>query len=562
MKARNFQTYWCQAMIERLVFLGFDHFFVAPGSRSTPLVSAIARHEKAHVYQSIDERSLAFMALGYAKRSKKAGVIVVTSGTAVANLYPAVVEAYVSSVPLLIISADRPYELRDTGANQTIFQPHIFFEHCKKSFDLAPPLDLVSIKKSQSIFDQALLYAHDMRPGPVHINIQLREPLHNRVSEEKWDEAERLEHRLSFAKASSDLSELKQLVQQYDTGLIVAGENYPGEVQKQILRLAEKLQWPVFADISSNLCFADHPLIFRHFDLALLNQEFLAEFKPELIVHIGDRVVSKRYWAWIEKNQACRYLRLSEYSLRVDPIGIFQHFVTGEIAVAIGNIADSLPIRKSPNSKSVLFCQDLAHKVTTFLDNKADNEAFFAAELILSISEPTNLFVSSSMPVRDLDQCAPKTPILIDVFVNRGASGIDGIISTAAGMAVASHKPNILLIGDVAFLHDTNGLMLLQSIKQPVLIVLINNSGGGIFHFLPISDEPEVLTPFLDTPHKVDIALLAKAHGIPYSFADAENFAQAIASFFREKKTQILEIVINKETNVALHKAFYRSLSA
>lgn len=547
-------------MIERLVGLGFDHFFIAPGSRSTPIISAIVRHEQAQVYQSVDERSLAFMALGYAKRVRKAAIIVVTSGTAVANLYPAIVEAYTSGVPLLILSADRPYELRDTGANQTIFQPAMFSCHIKKSYDLAPPLASVAMDKSLGSIDQALCYAHDLRAGPVHVNIQLREPLHNYVSEEKWDSNQSLRHSLTFLKAHSDISEVVKKLEQSASGLIVVGELYPSEVQQQIVRLAEHLQWPIFADVSSNLCFANHHLNLRHFDILLLKQEFLANFKPELIVHIGDRIVSKRYWAWIEKKEANHYIRLSEHDLKVDPTGIFQHYAVGDLAACIKGFADSIAIKKSREITFPNFAATIEHEMHNYLATKNDNEAFFASELIRAVSEPINLFISSSMPIRDVDQCAPTSSIMIDVFVNRGASGIDGVISTAAGVALASNKPTILLIGDVAFLHDTNGLMLFHALKQPVLIVLINNSGGGIFHHLPISNEREVVTPFLDTPHNVDISSLARAHHISHVASNADNFVDDIALFFKERKTKIIEIGIDKEKNVTLHKAFYQAL--
>ncbi|MCA9508589.1 MAG: 2-succinyl-5-enolpyruvyl-6-hydroxy-3-cyclohexene-1-carboxylic-acid synthase, partial [Myxococcales bacterium] len=302
-------------MIERLIFNGVDHFFVAPGSRSSPLVSAIAHLDGAKIYSHIDERSLAFMALGYAQCTGMPGVMVVTSGTAVANLMPAVVEAKASLVPMIILSADRPYELRDTGANQTIDQAHLFSGHTIKSYDLAPPSTNVSIKKSQAIFDQALGYAVGVNPGPVQINIQLREPLHNISDAKTWYESSGLEHKFIQAKFYNPTASSLNSLFGAKNILFVVGEMRQALVQEKIIKLAEQLACPIFADITSNLRLKSHPLIMHHFDLALLNPQFMEELRPDVVIHFGDRVVSKRYWNFVEKSHAVRFIRLHENNI-------------------------------------------------------------------------------------------------------------------------------------------------------------------------------------------------------------------------------------------------------
>jgi 2-succinyl-5-enolpyruvyl-6-hydroxy-3-cyclohexene-1-carboxylate synthase len=560
MSINNFGHYWCHMMIERLIAQGIDHFFVAPGSRSSPIVSAIARHGQAHIRQSIDERSLGFMALGYAKRTQKAGVVVVTSGTAVANLMPAVVEARMSLVPMLILTADRPYELRDSGANQTIEQANIFSHHTNKSYDLSSPSVTVSIKRSQSIFDQALNYAHRPRPGPVQINIQLREPLHNANDSLEWQKETGLAHVDHWCKAQFDHRDRLQNLFNRSKGLLVLGELFPSEVQQKIVGLAEKIQWPIFADITSNLRLTKHPLILHHFDVALNNHQFLKELDPEVVVHIGDRIVSKRFWSWIEKNEHLQFVRLSEYDNTVNHIGRGQHFCVGDLARTIDGLELKTKTR-SVSPKIFDIHENVRQKVGDFLESSEHNEAYFAAKLVASISEPVNLFVSSSMPIRDLDQFASPSTQAIDVFANRGASGIDGVISSAVGVAVASKKPTILLIGDVAFLHDSNALMLLKESTTPLLIVVINNNGGGIFHFLPIGQEAEVVTPYLDTPHQVKIGALCEAHEVAYRRVGVKDFEGAIGQFFLGKESQVFEIGIERAINVALHKAVHLAIA-
>lgn len=560
MELKNYTLYWCYKMIDRLIHIGIDHFFIAPGSRSTPIISAIVRHEKAKIFQHIDERSLAFMALGYGKRTRKPGVIVVTSGTAVANLMPAVVEAQAAFVPMLVVSADRPYELRDTGANQTIEQTHIFSSCVVKSYDLASPCEEVSIKKSHAIFDQAVSYCLGARSGPVHINIQLREPLHNGSDGRIWLEEEGLTHRLSIGQTYCDHRTIFETLLRESQGLLVVGELHPGTAQDKIVELAEKLNWPIFAEITSNLRHREHPLILHHFDVAMNNPHFVNALKPRVVIHFGDRIVSKRYWAFVEKNKDIRFVRLSEHDATIDQTGHMEHLWTGNSIRYLDDMLAITPRDVFNNHKLIEIYDAIKNALVSFLENADNNEAYFAAQLVACLCEPVNLFISSSMPIRDLDQFSGCSSFALDVFSNRGASGIDGVISTAVGVAIGSHKPTILLIGDVAFLHDTNGLMALKNTLAPMLIIVINNSGGGIFHFLPIAAEPEIVTPLLDTPHDVHIKDLCKAHGVEHRIAHAQDFSSAIRDFFSTKKTQVIEIPIKRELNVALRRQFYRDI--
>lgn len=564
MKHHNFAHYWCAVMVEGVIRRGIDHFFIAPGSRSTPLVSALARNHKAKIFLGIDERSIGFMALGYSKAAKKPGVIIVTSGTAVANLYPAVTEAFLSHVPMLVLTADRPYELRDCGANQTMFQAGMFGNHVNKSFDMAPPSSVVSLEMSWATFAQSIRASLRPKKGPVHINLQFREPVANlsHPGEPAWDVCECFEYRDLDAGIESGVH-IEKLPDIFSAqkGLLAVGEMLPKNTLEQILALSEKLSWPIFADVTSNLRLSKHPNIMHHFDLALLNHAFVNDFKPEVVVKLGGRIVSKRFWSWIEKISACKLVSMSDSPERIDHVGRFAHwYVTDEQLVLQDIIQRINTHRPKPWLTSALY-QSLTRRIENFLETNRNNEAYYSARLVASISEPTNLFLSSSMPIRDIDQFAQPTHVPIDVYANRGASGIDGVTSSAIGVAAATNKPTILLIGDVAFVHDTNGLMLLKTINVPILIVVFNNGGGGIFHFLPIAKEQDVITPYLDTPHQVSIKHVCQAHQIAHNVInDAVNFADAVKRFYQERTTVVLEVMIDRDENVRTHQMMYQVL--
>lgn len=562
---KNFQNYWCAKAIESLIAQGVEHFFIAPGSRSTPLVAAVVKHPLAQKTLCIDERSLAFCALGYSKAAKKPGVIIVTSGTAVANLYPAIVEAYMSLVPLLIITADRPYELRDCGANQTIFQANIFSNHINKSFDLGPPSPK-ALLPSLAVFLKAIDAALGHRKGPVHINVQLREPLDNSPDPNEAPftslpfKVPTNKPRLALKKADYDYSSLLDFMASKQ-GLIVVGELLPSALQDEILSLASLLGWPIFADIASNLRFKKHPHLIHHFEVSLLSKNFIASLNIDRVLKFGGHIVSKRFLSFIETTPEC--LSISDSNECIDPIGRFSHLQVDDLESMLKALQKTLSIReKSHGNNSEKIQGQIINYIDDFLAKDSNNEAFIAANLIEKISEPVNLFVSSSMPIRDLDQFAKPSCFPIEVYVNRGASGIDGIISSAVGVAKAKPKLTIVFIGDVAFLHDTNGLMLLSQSTTPLLVIVINNGGGGIFHFLSIAKEPEIITPFLDTPHGVSIESLCNAHQIYHQkITDNLMLDKEIKKFFIDKKTMVLEVIIDRNTNVSLHKNFYEGMT-
>lgn len=543
MEHNNFAHFWCAKIVDQLISCGVDHFFIAPGSRSIPFLSAIVRHQKANIFSCLDERSLAFMALGYSKVSLNPALVLTTSGTAVANLLPAIVESYWSEIPLLILTADRPYEDRDTSANQTIDQVNIFANHIKKSFDLPPPSSSISLTSSWAVFDQALLLTKEGKKSAVHINLQFREPVSNLPhNNENYSE-------YSPSLVSSQIHYAQEIytlpkIFHHKKGLLVIGELNCNFDINHIIKFSEYLGWPIFADVNSNLRFMNHKNILHHFDLALLNDKFIKELSLEAIVKLGGRLVSKRFLEFIDKANY-ELLSIETSSQRLDPTKKFTKLQITNLSSFLSSIINQCSYNKKnyiiPSSYNTI-----NNYIDNYLDINKNTEGYFCARLIANIAKPSNLFLSNSMPIRYVNQLAKSTSVPIKVCSNRGASGIDGILSTAAGVAIATQKITTVLIGDLAFIHDSNGLMNITSIAIPMLIVIINNRCGGIFHLLPIAHEQDVLTPYIDNYHNTNLSMLCRAHNLDHVLVDNyKYFDECINMFYEQEKTMAIEVVVN-----------------
>lgn len=541
----NNQQNYVSLLIDRFLEHGIDHFFIAPGHRSYLLTTAIANNDRCIKKIGFDERSLGYMALGYSKKANKPCVVVTTSGTAVANLYPAVVEAYLSQVPLILLTADRPFEMRDCGANQTISQANIFANHINKSIDISPIDKEVRANKFISMIDNVVLSSNTYNKGPVHINMQFR------------DDVERLQDHTPSVSIDADLRSCLK----HENGLILVGELSSTEVQDKIIDLAVKLGWPICADITSNMRNLPCANVIDFFDLGLLNQNFIREEHFSVVLKFGSRFVSKRILKFIINNCHKKLISINDSYKKTDPTGCFVELNITDIAGLLTKSISNISQRKNSLLLTNLHSRQekILPIVKDFLQVK-DNEASYCVKLLEMIEEPVNVVVSPSMPIRYLDQFAFNKNSFVHLMVNRGASGIDGLISTAAGVAVQSDAPTILLTGDLAFIYDTNGLMLLKQCNAPVLIVVINNEGGGIFHHLS-SISQQVLTPYFDTPHQMDISSLCLAHDIKHQkVIGTDHFAEVIKEFFSDKKTLVVEVLIDKKENANIHKELYRSI--
>lgn len=567
----NLNQLWAELIVDELVRHGITYFCIAPGSRSTPLVAAAARHQGVQTMVACDERSLGFHALGYARAAAKPAAVITTSGTAVANLYPAVVEASSDSVPMVILTADRPPELMDCGANQTICQNQLFGSFVRWHTDLPCPDSRISPAMALTTVDQAVYRSLFARPGPVHLNCRFREPLEpvgGSMPEayiqpiQRWQASRRPLTSYAMPRqilAEDEIARLAQLIDTIKRGMIVAGGLTSHSQRQAVLDLAGRMQWPVYADISSGLRFAGlptHPI--RYYDQALLSERFNQQAKPELVLHFGSHVTSKRLWQYFDQNRPERYIVIKPTSERYDPA----HYVTDHLQTDIADFCQKVAAAITPGSSAAFaeFFQSRAALAQAAIAECIDGddsltEPFVSRMVSDIISESSGLFLSNSMPVRDMDLYAKSIHKPIVVGTNRGVSGIDGILSTATGFAAGLRKKVTLIIGDMAMFHDLNALSLLHKIQVPMVIIVINNRGGGIFDFLPISQHIDVFEPYFVAPHQFGFKGVCETFKVPYVRADnkamfVEHYRQAAAGGL----TTLIEVVTNRQDNLKLRK--------
>ena len=568
--SENINTLWGALIIEELVRSGVSYFCISPGSRSTPLTVAAASNNKASTIICYDERAAAFHALGYARATGKPACLICTSGTAVANYYPAVVEASTDFVPMIILSADRPPELRDTRANQTIHQPNIYGQYVRWFFDMPCPDEKISPNMVLTTIDQAVYQSNRSPQGPVHINCMFREPLapslepppNNYVKDlESWtnDQKPYTSYSPSTLQVNKDsLQEVADLIRTTRRGLLVLGRMDSVSDRKAAEQFAQHLGWPVCADITSgHRIKACGENVISYMDQVLLSEKCRHMMKPETIVHVGGQVTSKRFWQFLEETEFENYIVLNNQPYRQDSI----HKVTHRVEIDASFLWENRHFFHSDFDgkwvRKLKFKSNIVSGVLNgFMKNEHNLNEIAVARLI-STYTPQNfgLFLASSMPIRDFDMYADPNGAVSHVASNRGASGIDGTITSAAGYAVGLNKPVTLVIGDLAFLHDLNSLALLNSIDQPLIVVVINNQGGGIFSFLPISQFSSVFEPFFATPHSFEFEHAAKLFHIPYYQPTTNNeFIELYQSLSAQPVTTIIEIKTDRQENKNIHQ--------
>ncbi len=527
----NRNSLWSELFVDQLTENGIKYACISPGSRNTPLTLAFAGNKKIKTFVNPDERSSGFFALGLAEKISGPVVLVTTSGTAVAELYPAIIEAYQRRIPLIVCTADRPPELQNCGANQTINQKNIYRNHIRKFFDAGlPSLNFAKLEKIKQIAVDAVAISKHVNRGPVHINFPFRKPLEPEsytdfIDSNLLKKIKSKKIRKAFtgnAKPhSKEINNIVQTIKKSPEGLILCGWDMFDEDFPKLLNMFSRLTgYPVIADGISGLRFGKisrHNLIVNA--SAFLHSEafnFLLDTKT--IFMFGSAPTSNIMLDFIKKSHAQKFL-INEYGDYKDPSKTAEKIIPLNPSVFLKEIIARLqksgnPINNSWRKKINRF--DAAtekikkHKI---LNAAFPFEGRIIPEVIKIIPSNSNLVISNSMPVRDLDYFASHSRKKINVYTNRGASGIDGIISTAAGIAVSSKRPTYLVIGDLAFLHDANGMNILRNYKIPLVIILINNNGGGIFRMLPVAKNRAHFTEYFQTPQSVNFSSLTDAYG-------------------------------------------------
>ena len=566
----NINYLWSGLIIEELRRNGIVEFCIAPGSRSTPLTLSAAGCDEVPKTIHFDERGLGFYALGISSGGKGPPALISTSGTAAANFFPAVIEASKKKVPLIILTADRPPELRKTGALQTIDQPGIFGKYVKWEFDLPAPDSQIDPEMVLTTIDQAVFMAVSGTPGPVHLNCMFREPLapekvtgdwmKNRDSIEIWLNSNTPYTRYIGADerlSSGHVDEIINIINRSVNGVIVAGKLKSGE-SDQVKKLAEKLKWPVFPDLTSGLRFdntSDH--IIHYFDQVLLSGIWDKD-KIDTVLHLGGRITSKRYYQFIEKAKPENYISVLNHPLRNDPLHIVSHRVKSSVSAFIEAVISGVKFRTTGTISGRLMKSSKAagNKIDDFF-RKSDvlSEIFVARAVSMLIGRGGALFLSNSMPVRDMDMYA--SPINNNLLVsgNRGASGIDGIVASAAGFANAVNAPLTLIIGDLAFLHDMNSLALIKACKNQIIIIIINNNGGAIFSFLPVASYRDHFDKYFTTPHGMSFENAGKQFGIDYiKVSSKKEFSELYSKSVENGESLIIEVAVDRGKNMELHK--------
>ncbi|MGQ3329357.1 2-succinyl-5-enolpyruvyl-6-hydroxy-3-cyclohexene-1-carboxylic-acid synthase [Halorubrum sp. FL23] len=553
MTAPNRNTLWARALVDELVAAGVDAVVASPGSRSTPLTMAAVRNDDLRVFSQLDERSAAYFALGRARRTGAVTPLICTSGTAAANYHPAVMEASEARVPLLALTADRPPELRDSGANQTADQEKLYGDAVRFYKDLPEPApNDRALRSLRTTVARAVGTAEGADPGPVHLNVPFKKPLEpTPVSDDVPADLDPTAERGrdgpyvdvtpgSPEPGDEELQRLANELSTTDRGLIVAGPaDPPGLDAEAVTALSHATGFPVLADPLSGVRFGGHtrvaPVI-GAYD-AYLSAEVAGASgtgadwtDPELVLRLGASPTAKRLRKYLAETGADQY--------QVDPAGRWR-----EAEFAATDLVVTEPSRLCARLSRLVVggngdadwraqWED-ADRTAGAIHGRAedgddpatDDTPFHEGDALRVVADalpdPATLFVSNSMPVRDLDRFVGPTTTSVTALGNRGVSGIDGIVSSALGAGSATTDDLTLVVGDLALYHDGNGLLALDRCDVDATIVLINNDGGGIFHALPIeSFEPEFTEAF-KTPHGIEFEPLADLHGLAYARIDA-----------------------------------------
>ncbi len=549
-----------RAFCNELARCGLAHACTSPGSRCTPIVLSLVREPRIRSWSHIDERCSGFFALGAAKASGRPVAVTCTSGTAAANLAPAVIEAFHARVPLIVLTADRPPELRDVGAGQAIDQLKLFGDAVKWFFevgvDAATPENLRWIRQ---LACRAYATSIEGRPGPVHLNFPLREPL---VLSEPLpeDDSARPGSRPWVAAIPSVTTTPPPSPTLRARGVVVAGRwERDRELGSTVAQFAQRAGYPLLADPLSGA--RRGPAAIARYDLLLRERAFTDVRRPQLIIRVGDLPTSKPLRAWLASLHDVEQIALDPEDTWQDPAAVLSGRVRADPGSTLDAWAPDAPLhadwlagwREADDAASAAIARALGHELT---------EPLVAARLGDWLGSDATLFVASSMPIRDVELFTGTRELAPRVLSNRGANGIDGTVSSAFGVAAAGGGPVVLLIGDVALAHDIGGLLAWHRLKLPLTIVLLNNDGGGIFHFLPVSEEVDAFEEHVATPHGLDFEQAAALYGCLYERPLAENdLRAAIERSISRACLTIIEVRTDRRQNLDLHRRIAAAVS-
>ena len=573
---------------------GLRHVCVCPGSRSTPLTVAAVRNPRLRCWSHIDERSAAFFALGLAKAAREPVALICTSGTAAANFHPAVIESHYARVPLLVLTADRPPELREWGAGQTIDQIRLFGPHVRWFAELAPPAEIEGfVRYARALGSRAIAQTCGPPAGPVHLNLPFREPLEPPTEGEGERSGEGRDrvcgrrdgrkeqpytrvHRAAMEPAPSDVDALEHLARRCGRGVISCGPQDPdSDLALAVVRLGRAAGWPILADPTSQLRRGPHvgdgPLLATS-DLFLRDAGFADSHPPELLLRLGATPTSKSFRLWTLRRPPAHVVCLDPDLGWNDPGHLASDVLRSDPTALCLQVARRLEAEDPRRSESPWLHSFLEAEARTsrVLERElaGDDELLeprAVGEVAAALPEGALLYVSNSMPARDLDSFLPCARRRLRVLCNRGANGIDGMTSSALGAAAAGCGPVVLLTGDLAFLHDLSGLVTAQRNGVGATLVVLNNNGGGIFSFLPIAAQGEAVAfeEHFRTPHGYELGPIATSLGATHTkTASILHLRAALKESLASPGLSVIEVPIDRDRNVAQHRRVAAAVSA
>lgn len=573
----NINLIWASILVETFWRLGVTVAIVCPGSRSAPLAVALAQHGEMEAIPILDERSAAFFALGIARRTGKPPLLVCTSGTAGANFYPAVIEAHESSLPLIVLTADRPAELRHCNSGQTVDQQKLYGSYPNLYVESSvPAADLSRLAYLRQMVIQVWERSQFPVAGPVHVNLPFRDPLAPvpQVAAEAlaadFDGEAFFAHLPWMPAAVPSANELfvPPYTLAHETGLrgvIVAGPAQPCHPQSYcdaVARLAHHFGFPVLAEGLSplrNWCDRN-PNLITAYDGILRNDALAHELAPEIVIRIGETPTSKELRLWLEQTQPRQWI-VDGRDRNLDPL----HLRTIHLRQSVEQLAATLPRATDPDTTYLARWRNLESQWRHQCDRTlTDTSHWFEGKVAWLLSQhlppETPLFIANSTPVRDVEWFWKPGDRHLMPYFNRGANGIDGTLSSALGV-MHHHRSGVLLTGDLALLHDTNGFLLRRQFMGHLTIVLINNAGGGIFEMLPISQFEPPFERFFATPQEVNFAQLCATYSVEYeTIQDWNHFIQRLNSL-PETGIRVLEVQCDRTADAQWRRTHFQQWS-
>ncbi len=543
-----------QSIIQICLAKGIKNIIISPGSRNAPLTIGFVNNPEFNCYSIADERCAAFFALGIAQKTQKPVAVVCTSGSALLNYYPAFAEAFYSQIPLIVISADRPLDKIDIGDGQTIRQENVFKNHSLYNANLTEEASVENDLKINKAINKAFA-----KKGPVHINAPFEEPLYQTVSKLDVDVTISAFPKEKKKISIDEIIEFTNIWNSSKKKLILVGENAPNNIDSEIVEfLSKEDSVVVMTEATSNI---HHPSFLNHIDTIITpfsNSDF-KNFQPDILITFGGMVVSKRIKAFLRKYQPKHHWHID--SLRAyNTFGcLTKHFEVNPNEFFTQFLPFTIPIKSNYHATFEAIARLRKRKHQEYLSKISFSDFKVFEKIIPSLPQDCMLQISNSSAIRYAQLFDINSSI--QVFCNRGTSGIDGSTSTAIGAAVANEKQTVLITGDIGFLYDSNALWN-EYIPKNFKIILINNGGGGIFRILPGHEETPVFNKFFETSHCLTAENLAKMYGFEYSItSDETSLAKSLKTFYSQNdKPTILEIFTPTKENDKILLQYFREL--